>query len=199
MLALAACSPSSPSTHAVGSAEASGSATPTPTVDPGPVELTTEEAAARYLNIVCPTNAAANALNAAFRASEEEFLNGGAPDPAGVKAAAQAQMTSRQTEAELFDDDYYEWPESIEPHITTLRDSDVAALGTLSAMVNAPDYETAYYAVWPDQTAPQASAQEIRFQLGIGADTQATCVGYEGGHDVLVAERREREAALSNE
>ena len=108
-------------------------------------------------------------------------------------------MTSRQTEAELFDDDYYLWPESIAPHITTLRDSDVASLGTLSATVNAPDYETAYYAVWPDMTAPQASAQEIRFQLGIGADTQATCVGYEAGHEALAAERNERQEAMSNE
>jgi len=108
-------------------------------------------------------------------------------------------MTSRQTEAELFDGDYYPWPESIAPHITTLRDSDVASLGILSTIVNAPDYETAKYMVWPDMTAPQASAQEICFQLGIGADTQATCVGYEAGHEALVAERNERQEALSIE
>ncbi|MEF3402243.1 hypothetical protein [Agromyces sp. CCNWLW203] len=108
-------------------------------------------------------------------------------------------MTLFQTQAELLEDDYFLWPEAIAAHISTLRDSDVASLGTLSIMVNAPDYQTAYYATWPDMTMPQAAAQEIRFQLGIGADTQATCVGYEGGHEVLMAERSERQDALSGD
>lgn len=171
--------------------------TPTPTIDPGPVALSVEEAADRYLGIVCPTNATVDALNAAFDASEDEFLNGGSPDPTAVKAAAQAQMDSVTTQAELFDDDYFEWPEDLGEQIRILRDFNVAALATLSTMVNAPDYETAYYAVWPDGAASQAAAQEVRYQLGIGADTSATCVDHRDKHAVLVAEKAEREEQLA--
>jgi hypothetical protein len=171
--------------------------TPTPTIDPGPVALTVEEAADRYLGIVCPTNATVDALNAAFDASEAEFLNGGSPDPAAVKAAAQAQMDSVTTQTEFFDDEYFEWPNDLGSQVSTLRDFNIAALGTLSTMVNAPDYETAYYAAWPDGAASQAAAQEIRYQLGIGADTSATCMDHRDAHAVLMAEKAEREERLA--
>ncbi|UOQ90165.1 hypothetical protein MUN74_04400 [Agromyces endophyticus] len=170
---------------------------PTPTIDPGPVELTVDEAADRYLGIVCPTNATIEALTAAFKASEDEFLNGGSPDPAAVKAAAQVQMDSISAQTELFDDEYYEWPNDLGNEITTLRDFNISALGTLSTMVNAPDYESAYDAVWPDGAASQAAAQEIRYQLGIGADTSATCMDHRDKHAVLIAEKQEREKQLA--
>ncbi|EPR76645.1 hypothetical protein ADILRU_1130 [Leifsonia rubra CMS 76R] len=53
--------------------------------DPSPVELTIEEAADRYLGLVCQNNFAGAQLTAAFDAGEQEFLNGGAPDPSAVE------------------------------------------------------------------------------------------------------------------
>ncbi|MFC5788933.1 hypothetical protein ACFPPE_03605 [Agromyces tardus] len=102
-----------------------------------------------------------------------------------------------RVQIELFDDEYHLWPDEVSDEITVLRDFDIAALGTLSSIVNTPDYQTAYYAVWPDGTESQAAAQEVRYQLGLGADTEATCVDYQDAHVGLIAEKQEREAQLA--
>lgn len=195
---LAGCS-ATPDSIAVRTPDATDPPPPTFTIDPGPVALSVEEAAERYLRIVCPTNAASVALSAAFAASGKEFLGGGAPDPAAVKRAAQASLTRETENASLFDDPYYVWPDEVEDQILIVRDSSVQSLRALSMVVNAGTYEAAYYVAWPDESAAAGASQAIRYQLGIGADTTATCVDYADGHEVLLAEREDREAKLAEQ
>lgn len=193
-LTLAGCSPTA------AQLPANVEETPTvPAIDPGPITLSEEEAADRYLGIVCQSNVSNTALTAAFQAGEDEFFNGGAPDPAAVKAAAQVAMDDTRVQVELIDDTYYVWPEGIGELLPVLRDSRIAGLGTLSTMVNAVTYEEAYYAVWPDPTAATTAAQEIRYQLGLDADTTASCVGHETAAADLLAEKTEREEALAKQ
>ncbi|WP_394553368.1 hypothetical protein ACDF64_03185 [Agromyces sp. MMS24-JH15] len=149
--------------------------------------LTIEEAGDRYLDIVCPSNAAVNALTAAFTATEGSFLNGEAADLAPVKAAAQVRMESTSVEIDLIEDESVIWPEEVTAHLTTLRDYSVAELATISSIVNAADYEEAYYAAWPDGTNVAPAAQEIRRALELSPDTAASCVGHEDGHGRLLA------------
>ena len=179
--------------------EPKASASAVQAIDIGPIDLTAEEAGTRYLNVICPNNFAIQALNEAFSASEEDFLAGGAPDPATVKAAATTRIASDRLVVEFFDDEYYLWPEQVRDQIPLVRDVNLAELSTLSGIVNAATYEEAYYATWPDYTASSTAAQEIRYQLALDADTTASCTGYESGHDVLTAEKTDREALLAKQ
>lgn len=97
---------------------------------------------------------------------------------------------------EVADDDYFTWPESVAGYLKTVRDSQLAEGSALSSMVNARNYEDAYYADWPDQTEASAASQEIRYQLGIDPDTAASCVGFETATDDLHKEMTERQEYL---
>lgn len=192
--ALAGCTAPASAPAAV---EKTASAPPTPTVDPGPVKLTNEEAAERYLNLVCPNNIAIDALEAAFDAGEEEFLKGGAPDPTAVKAAAATRVALNRQSLEILDDDYYIWPDGVSEQLPDIRSSYLTELSVLDGIANAASFEDGYYATWPAATPEQQGAgQEVRYQLGLEADTVATCAGREGGLDKLKAELDERTVAL---
>ncbi|WP_251450884.1 hypothetical protein [Microbacterium sp. Marseille-Q6648] len=164
---------------------------PTPTIDVGPVELSTEEAGQRYLGIVCQRNVAGTGLNEAFAAQEDTFLNGGEADATAVKAAAAEALRVGRLSVELLDDSYYMWPAEIQDDLIAIRDAQIAEAATLSAIVNAGRFEDAYYATWPIDPRPGA-AQEIRYQLGLSADTAASCQGFETATDSLHAEMTNR-------
>lgn len=168
-------------------------------IDVGPVELTSDEAGTRYLNIICPKNFGVQALTDAFSAGEDEFRAGGDPDPAAVKASAADRIVIARLVVDFLDDEYFLWPEEVRDQIPLVRDANVAELSTLDGIVNAATYEDAYYATWPDYTAAGTAAQEIRYQLGLDADTTASCIGFEGGHDALTAETTAREALLAEQ
>ncbi len=189
---------------AAGTSESGGpeqAESPSPSIapiDPGPVELSVEEAGERYLNLVCPVNQGIEALNAAFTAGEEEFLNGGAPDPAPAKAAAAGRIETTRIGLEHLDDEYFTWPDGVADQIAHIRSSYISELATLNAISNAASFEDAYYASWAAATPEQQGAgQEIRYQLGLEVDTVASCAGREDGLSVLSAEREEREALLA--
>jgi hypothetical protein len=167
--------------------------TPSPTIDIGPVELTESEAAERYLDLVCATNQANEALDAAIIAGEPEWLNGGAPDPSAIKAAATESMRLARLAVELIDDEYYIWPGDVGTYLQHIRETFIQDLSLLSAVANVTRFEDAYFMPWPERTSEQASAgQEIRYQLGLDADTTASCVGYETGLEDLHQEMIER-------
>lgn len=194
-IALAGCTATS--TETPQASESSPSPT-VPAIDPGPVTLSVEEAGERYLDIVCPTNAGIAELTAAFDAGEQEFLDGGAPDPAAVKQSATNRVNSTRSAIEHLDDSYFTWPDAVAAQLPHVRSSFMSEVGTLSAMSNAATFEEAYYATWAPRTAEQdTAAQEIRYQLGLPADTVASCSGHEDGHEQLAAERSEREALLA--
>lgn len=196
LMLLVGCSQTTPNSADPTFSTPSATPSPTPTIDPGPVELTDEEAGIRYLMIICQRNASGTQLAAAFAAQEGTFLNGDEADATAVKAAAAEALRLNRLGTELFDDPYYVWPENVATHVKTLRDYTVAESGTLSQIANAPRYEDAYYAIWPADTTGGA-AQEIRYQLGLSPDTTASCVGYETGTDKLHAEMTERNEYLA--
>lgn len=171
---------------------------PTPTIPVGPVTLTDEEAAARYLTAVCQRNLAAIALTSAFQASEDEFINGGAPDVSAVKAAAGVQIEANRAQVSVLDDAYYVWPTSVVPHLKVVRDAAVAELSPLSETVNAPSYEVAYYMAWPDTSEAGASSQEVRIQLNLDADTTKSCAGYEVAATEAVTAMKARDEYLAS-
>ncbi|MGY4856844.1 hypothetical protein [Cryobacterium sp. AP23] len=195
-VALAGCS-NAPNDRVSETSTASASAVAA--IDAGPVELTSDEAGTRYLNIICPQNFGVQALTDAFSAGEDEFRAGGDPDPAAVKASAADRIVTARLVVDFLDAEYFLWPEEVRDQIPLVRDSSVAELSTLDGIVNAVSYEDAYYATWPDFTAAGTAAQEIRYQLGLDADTTASCTGYEGGHDTLTAETTAREALLAEQ
>lgn len=170
---------------------------PTPTIDPGPVELSVKEAGERYLHIVCPDNLASGAISQALSAGEAEFFNGGAPDPSAVKTAAVTALDVGRAAAEFLDDDYFTWPEEVAEHIVTIRTITITDLSYLSSVANAATFEDAYYAPYIDDGSGATASQTIRFELGLDPDTTASCVGYEGGHEILAQERAARDAELA--
>ncbi|WP_166880003.1 hypothetical protein [Salinibacterium sp. ZJ450] len=160
--------------------------------------LTAADGAQRYLDIVCANNIAAGKLADAFTAGEAEWLNGGAPDPGAVKTAATDRVALNRIAIEQLDDTYFVWPDTVAGHLPHIRTSYMAELSTLNAIANAGSYEDAYYTTWPEMPAEQqAAAQEIRYQLGLSADTDASCVGHENGLNALAAAKADRDAALA--
>lgn len=197
MLLLAACSPAEgPDASAeTATATASPSPSPTPTIPVGPVTLTTEEAAARYLGIVCQRNVAAKVVQDAIFAQEDAYLNGGGDVLAIAGPAAEMMRLSRQS-VELFDDEYYTWPDGLDEHLAVVRQANLAEVGTLDTIVNAGRVEDAIYATWPSVDS-SAAVQEIRYQLGLPGDTTASCSGYETTSDVLKQQMIERTEYLA--
>jgi hypothetical protein len=174
------------------------SPSPTPTIDLGPVELSKEEAATYYLRLVCQPNTAGQALQDAIVAGEDEFLNGGEPDPSAAKAAASEKLRIDRLVIEVFDDPYFVWPKGVAEQIAHIRSSFIADQGSLSTLANATRYADVYYYIYPAATAEQLAApQEIRYQLGLDADTVSSCAGYESELEVAHAEMTERNVELA--
>jgi len=177
---------SAPSASDAGSTPApTATPSPTPTIDPGPVELTKEEAGERYLAIVCASNALGAQMNEQLDEKEAQWLNGKEPNISKIKSIAAQSIAVDRLGIELFDDPYYIWPSSVAAHIRTVRDAFVAEQGTLDTIANAKNFKTIYNVTWPDSgSAPQ----EIRYQLGLSTDTTASCAGKDKLLDGLHAE-----------
>lgn len=197
ILLLTGCTQLGSASSEPAASEATPVPSPTPTIDPGPVELTKEEAGVRYLSLVCQRNALSAQLNDAFVAQEETFFNGGDPDVTAVKAAAAEAMRVSRLSVELLDDPYYTWPEGLSTHLQAIRDAQVGESGMFSDIANATRYEDAYYMTSPGPSSGSA-AQEIRYQLGLPVDTTASCVGYETATDTLHAQMIERNEYLAS-
>jgi len=171
-----------------------------PAIDPGPVALSEAEAGDRYLSIVCPINIATNALNAAYAAGEDEYLNGGTPDVSAVVAAATTIRDQQRLAIEQLDDTYFEWPGVVAEQAPHIRSAYMANMAVVSAIAGATDFETAYSTPAAASTPEEdAAGQEIRYQLGLSADTDASCAGFEDGLTTLSTAKTERDAALSKQ
>lgn len=198
ILLLSSCSAASPPDTAVEAVESpSATPSPTPTIDPGPVELTKKDAAERYLGIVCQRNSLVYQLNDAFDAQEDAFLSGGAGDVSEVKKIAAESMRVNRLAIEIIDDTYYTWPEGVAEHLKTIRQSYIALASYYDALTNAGSFEEAYYSTAPE-SGGAAAAQEIRYQLGLPADTTSSCKGKETMSDVLHQEMTKRNEYLTS-
>jgi len=195
VIGLSGCSAAVPETPS--SAEPTSA---TPAIDPGPVTLTDEEAAERYLSIVCPINIATGALYDAYKAGEDEYLNGGAPDVSAVVDAATIIRDSQRVAIEQLDETYFVWPELVAAQIPHIRSAYMANMAVVSSTSTSTTFEAAYrIPEAPETPEEQAAGQEIRYQLAISADTDASCVGHEDGLNVLSAEKLERDTALAEQ
>ncbi|WES66033.1 hypothetical protein P0L94_08140 [Microbacter sp. GSS18] len=198
VLALTGCTASATSEAVPTLVTPSSAPKPTPTIPVGPVELTDDEAADLYLAIVCQRNIAMEALSDAVFAKEDEFLNGGTPAMTEIQAAAAEGLRIARASVELADDDYYTWPSDVAEHLKVVRDANLAASSNLSEIANADRFEDAYYSTWPNQDTAAAAAQEIRYQLGLDADTTASCEGHETATDDAHKEMTERREYLAS-
>jgi hypothetical protein len=151
------------------------------------VELTTEQAADRYLDVVCPTNELTDALGAVFQAGYDEHTAGGSPDVTPIREAASALLDSYRIQVELLDDEGYAWPEEVVDLIDVIQDADFLMLTSLSKLKSAEDFDAAFNTPAPDLTEAATAAQKIRYELGIDPDTYESCVGHEDGHERLTA------------
>lgn len=199
LLLLSGCSvAASPSdANAEVSETATAAPSPTPTIDPGPVELTKEEAANRYLGIVCQRNVLVYQLNDAFGAQEDVYLNGGDGDATEIKTIAAESLRVNRVAIEIIDDPYYTWPGGIDEHMQTIRQSYIGLSSYYDMLMNAGSFEDAYYASAPENEGA-AAAQEIRYQLGLPADTRSSCEGKEALADALHQEMTERNEYLAS-
>lgn len=194
LMALTSCTTTNDS-QPVSASSAPPSAVVTPTAPPF-VTLSKDEAATRYLDLVCGNNAAIRELTAAFAAGEDELLNGGDPDATTAKAAAAKRVELNRQTLELIDDDFYRWPAGVDEQIGHVRSTFISELATLDSMANAASFRDAYYSTFTVATPEQAAAgQEIRYQLGLSPDTVTSCAGHEDGTARLIAERDARVAA----
>lgn len=199
LLLLSGCSAATPSNSVAEKTSESPSVTPspTPTIDPGPVELTKEEAAERYLGVVCQRNTLVHQLNDAFDAQEDAFLNGGAGDVSEVKKIAEESLRVNRLAIEIIDDTYYTWPDGVAEHLKTIRQSYIALASHYDGLINAGSFEEAYYSV-PPESGGATAAQEIRYQLGLPADTTSSCKGKERMSDMLHQEMIQRNEYLAS-
>lgn len=160
--------------------------------------LTNDEAAERYLGIVCQRNASMAALMDAIKAKEKQHLNGGEPGTKKIRAVAKEGMRVARAAIEITDDDYYTWPDDVVRPLKILRDAYLHDISMLNQISTEKDYDEIYYASWPDQEDAAAAAQEIRYQLGIDPDTSASCRGHETATDDLYAQMTERREYLAS-
>lgn len=159
--------------------------------------MSKEEAAQRFLGVVCQRNRLVNQLNSAFDAQEEKFLNGGSADPSEVKViAADAQRVNRLA-IELIDDPYYVWPSGVASHVRTIRQAYIELSSYYDGVMNADSFEEAYY-LDGLVTDGATAAQEIRYQLGLPADTSSSCEGKETISESLHQEMVERNEYLAS-
>ncbi|WP_206477064.1 hypothetical protein [Microbacterium sp. KRD172] len=194
---LAGCAATTPSQPVKAEPATTSSPLPTPTIDPGPVTLTTDEASDRYLGIVCQRNGVIAQMNEAFSVQEETYLNSGEADASAVKVAAIEVLRVNSMQIALFDDPYYTWPEGLIVHLKNIRDASMTQSSMFDSIANASSYEAAYYMTAPETPEATTSAQEIRYQLQLSPDTTASCQGYETATDTLHAEMLERTEYLA--
>ncbi|MEV8337036.1 hypothetical protein [Leucobacter sp. NPDC077196] len=195
LLALTGCT-AEPQEPVQNTAEAPAEAVPS--IDPGPIELTKGEAAERYLQLVCQGNVNIGNFRAAVQAGEDEFLAGGAPSADALKAAGAESVRLKRMQIEIIDDPYFRWPDPVSEQLIHIRSSSMAEVAADQSVMNAATFEEAYYVNYPVPTAEQeTAAQEIRYQLGLDADTTGSCVGYEAALDEIHAEMLERNEQLA--
>ncbi|RLP70056.1 hypothetical protein D9V30_05160 [Mycetocola reblochoni] len=140
---------------------------------------------------MCDNNAAIDALATAFNEGEAELLAGGAPDPANVQEKAQNRIELNGMSLDILDDSFYVWPKRIREDISHIRESYLSELSTLNQMATS-DFETAYYSTFAETEGGATAGQNIRYELGLDANTSTSCDDFYGKLPEIHAETASR-------
>lgn len=162
--------------------------------DPSPTVAALDKTSAGelYLKIVCDTNEASSAFNAAIATANEASNAGQTPDIAPVTSAAAESVARDRKAITVFDDNYYVWPDSVAGNIATFRENLMNELSTFQQVASADSWETII--AIPAANTDATASQEIRYQLGLDADTESSCDGKTGNLDRLAKESAARKA-----
>lgn len=152
----------------------------------GPQEMSIEDAGERYLNIVCTSNAAGARADAIIEAAIAELDAGGNPDPAPFFAAAAEARDLSQRSAALLGSEDVVWPEVVADDIKLVQRLLIGDVTYWEAQSKAGTLDAAWEMDFPaEDPAIASSAQVVRSGLNLGADLEASCVGFENGHAAL--------------
>lgn len=127
--------------------------------------MSKEDAGAQYLSIVCPSNVAADALNAAYDTK----------DLGTVQGAARAMAEAEQESAKRLSDDSTAWPGEVSREdLDTLADSYLSDLAILNTIFQADSLDEARV-FWPNDPEVGEASQRVRLALGLSSDTSVSC------------------------
>lgn len=202
VLAMAACSPTAQSGNSESDTQSSSSnetadapqSAPqsAPTPEPSEKVLDKKAAGTLYLDIVCDGNSIVQEYNDRLTKANDTALSGEVPDIAPLKESARKVVDTRRLMVTVLDDTYYVWPESVRDSIKSVRDDSMAEVGGFERIAQVNDWNSLVEITWAegDGTAPQ----EIRYQLGLDADTQSSCGGHTGKLSDLASQSEERQS-----
>ncbi|MFD1713753.1 hypothetical protein ACFSBZ_04645 [Amnibacterium flavum] len=122
--------------------------------------MSTDDAAAYYLENVCP----GIPLRADFADAFKSL------DMARLVPAATAFRDQREANAEAFADPDHVWPEAVADDIVIIHDNLVAQVDGLTEVAAAPSVTDAAVVPLPDGTAAGEAGARVREALGLSAD-----------------------------
>ncbi|WP_127887308.1 hypothetical protein [Rathayibacter festucae] len=137
--------------------------------------MTTEQAAAAYLDGVCPSNIAAENYNAQYDAL---VAAGSGADIAPMQTAAVAMRDANQASAVAFSAPDTPWPTEVQSDIAVIAASYFKDLADLDRLIQADSADSVLAVRFSERTAEEkAAGPRVRTLLGLGLDTQASCAG----------------------
>ncbi|PPF18249.1 hypothetical protein C5B92_06965 [Rathayibacter sp. AY1A4] len=156
-----------PTTPAATTAEAA----PQPTA----TSLSTEEAAAAYLDGVCPANIAGQAYNDAYDAV---VAAGSGADIAPLQQASVTLRDANQDAAVAFSSADTVWPAEVDADIDVIASSYFKDLADLDRVIQAGSADEVLAITFsPRSDEEKAAGPRVRTLLGLDLDTQASCAG----------------------
>ena len=141
---------------------------------PEPEELTVSAAGARYLEAVCPVNAAWDGVDVELDRVKLLVSRGEQPDTAGVAAALDKLGAESLAAAEILDDPAVAWPAAAADSIAGVRETLTADAEQAAAVATLGAAELAGYR-WEGSGEIATSAADTRAALGLPDDTRDAC------------------------
>jgi hypothetical protein len=127
--------------------------------------MSTEQAAAYYLETVCAANKTIDKLNDAFDAQNFKKI---------VRAAKKARKAD-QAAASRLDDPMLIWPDAVADDVETVFNSYFSSLTYDNGVAEADNLAEANAVSFDDVEGGAEASQRVRLRLGLPADTNEGC------------------------
>lgn len=131
-----------------------------------PSTMPAEAAGQKYLEIVCPGNAAMDAYVAAMLGSNIDMIHN----------SAQALKDEYAAEIEEFAAAQNTWPEGVEENVTVISDANEAVIKALDEVLAAKTIDDARVKL-PAIPGVAEAVTSIRSELGLSSDAKESCKG----------------------